>query len=683
MKSHSLLSTDRLLHDSRGNIETIRYGPAAPVSPLLGWVYQYHLNGQRKNMRSTVTNLPGWTYTYNGRGEVLTTSKFAWNANMTSTAAVSGQLRSYQYDGQGNRLSVTRTLAAAWYTVFGGPQVRDDYGLNAANQYVSIAHSPPAVEVSGMRAVPGSRVTVNNLPVPRPGLHTNATTNESYQRNGEPGGFMYWLTHNAQANGALNYWPQVTVKTYNDSVSPPALVDAVSGRAYLRPAQENPVHDADGNLTQDAGWTYQWDGEGRMTGCQMRDVGLPLDVPLLRLAYVYDAQGRRAAKRVFAREINAAGTGREAAERLRSDWRYWYDGWNLMVEKDLVSGLVRQYVWGLDLSGSLGGAGGVGGLLGVRVGGKTYTACTETNGNIMGLIDGSTGVLAARWDYEAFGSTTTTVEAAGPFGHELCPFRFSSKYRDVETGLYYYGYRYYSPETGRWTSRDPIEEQGGINLYGMVGNDPVNRVDVLGTQNFHLKVFGAWPTKSLLPSSGKRFTPEHPSVSMGVLFGNFWGRNPNAKTTDILDITSIRPMRDIAKKVDKEQMKKYFEDTVSSHSALTWKEAGGAGSIQFVDAQDTEESSFAQLLTLRGWTLQMEMKCDQTMQSCGGTCKAKFKLYDEFDFKPNGLAGNLPFFVFEVLPSAVLTTFHITAEWEATYVFDAAFKISKVKNSLY
>jgi RHS repeat-associated protein len=119
-------------------------------------------------------------------------------------------------------------------------------------------------------------------------------------------------------------------------------------------------------------------------------------------------------------------------------------------------------------------------LLGVRVGGKTYTACTETNGNIMGLIDGTTGVLAARWDYEAFGITTTTVEAAGPFGHELCPFRFSSKYRDVETGLYYYGYRYYSPEMGRWLSRDPIEEQGGINLYGMVGNDPVNRIDAAG-----------------------------------------------------------------------------------------------------------------------------------------------------------------------------------------------------------
>ena len=43
-----------------------------------------------------------------------------------------------------------------------------------------------------------------------------------------------------------------------------------------------------------------------------------------------------------------------------------------------------------------------------------------------------------------------------------------------------YGYRYYDPLTGRWPSRDPIEEEGGINLYGFVGNDGVNRRDLLG-----------------------------------------------------------------------------------------------------------------------------------------------------------------------------------------------------------
>ena len=44
----------------------------------------------------------------------------------------------------------------------------------------------------------------------------------------------------------------------------------------------------------------------------------------------------------------------------------------------------------------------------------------------------------------------------------------------------YYGYRYYSPDLGRWISRDPIEEQGGFNLYAFVNNDPVNKIDLLG-----------------------------------------------------------------------------------------------------------------------------------------------------------------------------------------------------------
>jgi len=49
-----------------------------------------------------------------------------------------------------------------------------------------------------------------------------------------------------------------------------------------------------------------------------------------------------------------------------------------------------------------------------------------------------------------------------------------------DTGLYYYGYRYYDPVTGRWPSRDPIQERGGLNLYGFVGNSGVVRFDVLG-----------------------------------------------------------------------------------------------------------------------------------------------------------------------------------------------------------
>src|SRR6266498_5148024 len=60
------------------------------------------------------------------------------------------------------------------------------------------------------------------------------------------------------------------------------------------------------------------------------------------------------------------------------------------------------------------------------------------------------------------------------------PFRFSTKYQDEETGLLYYGYRYLDVGTGRWLSRDPIEEEGGLSLYGLLGNDSVNKLDLLG-----------------------------------------------------------------------------------------------------------------------------------------------------------------------------------------------------------
>jgi RHS repeat-associated protein len=68
-----------------------------------------------------------------------------------------------------------------------------------------------------------------------------------------------------------------------------------------------------------------------------------------------------------------------------------------------------------------------------------------------------------------------------PSGNLSAPARkIGSKNRRSRPCVAYYGYRYYDPKTGRWPSRDPIEEEGGINLYGFVGNDGVNKWDLLG-----------------------------------------------------------------------------------------------------------------------------------------------------------------------------------------------------------
>jgi RHS repeat-associated protein len=87
----------------------------------------------------------------------------------------------------------------------------------------------------------------------------------------------------------------------------------------------------------------------------------------------------------------------------------------------------------------------------------------------------TTGAIAAHYEYDPFGNTVVNTDTGGQF-----TYKFSTKLADPETGLYYYGYRYYDPMTGRWPSRDPIGEKGGANLYCFVGNDGSILWDLLG-----------------------------------------------------------------------------------------------------------------------------------------------------------------------------------------------------------
>jgi RHS repeat-associated protein len=86
------------------------------------------------------------------------------------------------------------------------------------------------------------------------------------------------------------------------------------------------------------------------------------------------------------------------------------------------------------------------------------------------------GLMVAWYLYDPFGNT---LAKTGPLA-DANVYRFSCKAYHEPSGLYYYGYRFYSPDLQRWVNRDPIEEEGGINLYGFVENEPLSLVDPYG-----------------------------------------------------------------------------------------------------------------------------------------------------------------------------------------------------------
>ncbi len=153
-----------------------------------------------------------------------------------------------------------------------------------------------------------------------------------------------------------------------------------------------------------------------------------------------------------------------------------------LIELNATNVLVRSYVWGLDLSETLEGAGGGGALLWVTLhtgsgcAAGTHFAAYDGNGNVVTLVSATTGTETARYEYGPFGEP---LRVTGPAA-ALNPFRFSTKRADSTTDMVLYEYRAYSSSLGRWLSRDPLGEGGGVGLHGFVANGPVARVDMDG-----------------------------------------------------------------------------------------------------------------------------------------------------------------------------------------------------------
>jgi RHS repeat-associated protein len=396
-------------------------------SALVSSSYAYNNANQR--VRSTLTDGSYWVYTYDTLGQVVSGHKYWFDQT-----PVAGQQFDYAFDDIGNR---SQTKAGGDEN--GANQRPANYSANTLNQYTS-RDVPGAVDIMGI-SLAASTVTVNG---------------QTAYRKGE-----YFRAELPVSNGSAPAWQSVTVHASGQT--------DVTGHEFVPKTQEHFYYDADGNLTNDGRWTFTWDAENRLVKLAPNTTV----APQISLQFEYDWKGRRIHKQVWPTP-DWSGTA-------TTDLKFLYDGWNLIAELDALNAptLLRSYVWGSDLSGTLQGAGGVGGLLFVGNFASPIGYCAaayDGNGNVMSLVSMADGSTAAQYEYGPFGEV---IRATGPMA-KANPFRFSTKYQDDETDLLYYGYRYYNAGTGRWLNRDPLGELGGFNLYASCANNLLNSIDLDG-----------------------------------------------------------------------------------------------------------------------------------------------------------------------------------------------------------
>lgn len=222
------------------------------------------------------------------------------------------------------------------------------------------------------------------------------------------------------------------------------------------------TYDPNGNLTSKTDSTgttnYTWDFENRLTSVALPSTGGTVTIK-------YDPSARRIYK------SSASGTS-----------VYVYDGPTLVEEANSSGAVVARYSQAHNIDEPLAMS---------RSGATSYYEA-DGLGSVTSLST-TAGALANTYIYDSFGNTINST------GSLTNSFRYTAREFDVETDLYYYRFRYYDENIGRFPSEDPIKFAGGIDVYDYVTNDPPNFRDPFGLQGQGIITPG--------PCSGAIFDP--------------------------------------------------------------------------------------------------------------------------------------------------------------------------------
>ena len=338
------------------------------------------------------------------------------------------------------------------------------FTTDAANQLSSITRSG-TFTMTGATPAPATNITVNGQP---------AQINKDFT----------FARTNLALNDGLNVFTSIAQNVYG-------VRSTNITSAYLL-ASNSLAYDSNGNLTNDSTKSLAYDSENQLTNITVTSSW--------KSDFVYDGLNRRRIARDFAWQ--------GGAWVLTNETHYVYDVRLLLQERSTNNNALVTYTRGLDLGGSLSGAGGIGGLLArTDTNGSTFYHA-DGIGNITALIDSQENIVA-RYLYNPFGKL---IGQSGP----LAPANvMQSSSKPAYRGLVDFGLRWYSPDLDRWLNQDPIGERGGINLCRFVRNNPIGTIDYWGLAPLGLAVAASSTATSA--SEALALTAEVGSAAEGII----------------------------------------------------------------------------------------------------------------------------------------------------------------------
>ncbi len=347
----------------------------------------------------------------------------------------------------------------------------ETFNVNGVNELSTIGRSG-TLTVAGTATEPGSKIT--SVTLSGTGLSSGAAT--VY-------GDGTWARAGAMPADGWNSYTAIA----QDNVWPNGRRDTNTVTAYL-PASASYTYDLNGNLLSDGRRNFAYDDENQLISVWVANGWSN--------SFAYDGLLR---KRI---EKDYAWNGSTWIET--NEVHFIYDGYLVLQERyydpqhptDIPLDSIT-YTRGVDLSGTLQGAGGIGGLLartdmGQWIAGTPWATAyyfADAQGNVDALVY-TNGLMAAEYEYDPYGNI---VSMSGPLAGAN-KYRFSSKEWNDNASLYYYGFRFYDPNLQRWVNRDLITELGFLSLWGLRVEFPVWRANlyefVENAPNYSIDPFG-------------------------------------------------------------------------------------------------------------------------------------------------------------------------------------------------